>query len=173
MTNLIKLEHRIANLESLLLEGKQVGTLYHNCDITKFVKYIIPGDILKASGLYYNNISKSNTAVSFTRQRKVPLGVIDSLISDGVYVKITVDGDKISNRYKVFPYNDLESIGEVDDPVYREQEECVIGPIRNFSQYIKEISIIVRRQQAYTKYMQYIDIVEEYCDQHGIPLSFE
>jgi hypothetical protein len=124
-----------------VLEAKQVGTIYHVCSIKDYLKYILPKDTLQASGMYYNYAYGGDYYVSFTRDKNF---VIDTRSEEEVvFVQLVVDGDKLSENYKVAPYNDFafddEGNRKDDDPKNREMEECVKGPIKNISKYIKEV----------------------------------
>ena len=146
------LEYRVRKLEKLLInEGKQVGTLYHICDVKQFIKYVLPKDQLKASGKYYNGLYKGNDYISFTRNKYYTL-VHDLSDYSGVFIRLVIDGDRLSDNYRVGPYNDVQfdiETGEFldlpsdgdDAPKYREQEEAVKGPINNLSRYLKEVQI--------------------------------
>ena len=138
----LSLEYRVAKLEKAVKnEAKQVGTIYHVCTLRAYLKYVLPEDQLVASGKYYNNVYGGDNYVSFTRDKSF---VLDSRDDDIVLVQIVVDGDKLSERYKIGPYNDF-AFGEngerraYDDPRRREMEEAVKGPIKNLSKYVKEV----------------------------------
>lgn len=66
-----------------------------------------------------------------------------------VLVQLVIDGDKLSDHYKIGQYNDFAfdtdgNLVEIhDSPVDREKEEAVKGPIKNLSKYIKEIRVDV------------------------------
>lgn len=77
---------------SLLSEAKQVGTLYHFTSYPNMISIIDKNFILKSTIQPY---------VSFTRNK--------SMVSDTISqsVRITVDGDKLSNRYQIMPHADL------------------------------------------------------------------
>lgn len=136
-----KLEHRIS-----ILESKQVGTLYHVCTLGAYLDYILPEDKLSASGKYMNWLYGSNTYVSFTRDKRFIVQTDDVQDSD-ILVQLVIDGDKLSEKYKIGPYNDFAydyDGNETDDGElvkYREKEEVVKGPIKNVSKYIKSIYI--------------------------------
>lgn len=138
------LEKRISYLEKYILEAKQVGTLYHVCSLESYYRYILPNDVLKSSGEYDNYLYKGNDYVSFTRNKSF---IVDTVIDYGIIVQLVIDGDKLSDHYKIGPYNDMayDSEGSPnyadDDPKNREQEEAVKGPIRNISKYIKSVQI--------------------------------
>lgn len=164
------LNRRIRKLESLILEGKQVGTIYHVCSLGDYIKYILRNDTLSSSGLYRNALYNDETNwVSFTRNKNY----VFNKHNVNALIRLVVDGDKLSDRYKIMPYNSLAAyssyyakeygidigdmdqdelmdLGLIDDdeieqvkdlPQNREQEEAVRGPIKNISKYIKEIQI--------------------------------
>lgn len=138
--------NRIKCIESKLriLEAKQVGTIYHVCTLNAYLKYILPNDTLEASGKYYNWVYGGDDYVSFTRDKYFVVGT-KSVQSSKVLVQLVIDGDKLSEHYKIGPYNDFAFDQEgnlVDDSneiTKREKEEAVKGPIKNLSKYIKEI----------------------------------
>ena len=154
----LDLERRIAKLEKRLFnEAKQVGTLYHICDVKSYVKYVLPKDQLSASGNYSNFLYGGSDYVSFTRNKNYVLGHDQSDYS-GVYIRLVIDGDKLSENYRIGPYNDAYYdrssedadgyafgglSGDDDMPQRREQEEVVKGPIKNISKYIKEVQLDV------------------------------
>lgn len=101
------LEARVARLEKLLSvknEGKQVGTLYHVCTLKSLFKYILPKDELKSSGQHVNWLYGGNDVVSFTRDRFYIVSTDNT--DDTVFIQLVIDGDKLSERYKIGPYND-------------------------------------------------------------------
>lgn len=152
------LEYRLRKLENLVFnEAKQVGTLYHICALQDYIKYIAPKDQLKASGDYTNFLYGGSDYVSFTRNKNY--NTLHGKADDtSVFVRLVVDGDKLSEHYKIGPYNDaywdrssededghaFGGLTGYDDSIeLREQEEVVKGPIKNISKYIKEIQLDV------------------------------
>lgn len=153
-----KLEARIARLERLLLhEGKQVGTIYHICTLEDFLKYVVPKDQLSASGEYSNYLYGGDNYISFTRDKNYVIG--HPYLTPHAFIRLVVDGDKLSNNYKIGPYNDAHWYRTEEDPYngtapvrdddddeiikWREQEESVKGPIKNISKYLKSVQIDV------------------------------
>lgn len=141
------LEQRLAVIENKIktFEAKQVGDLYHVCTLDAYVKYILPKDTLQASGKYFNYIYGGSDYVSFTRDPLFMVGT-KSVQSAHILVQLVIDGNKLSEKYKIGPYNDFafdndgsSTDSEYDNPKYREKEEVVKGPITNLSKYIKEI----------------------------------
>lgn len=181
-----------------IFESKQVGTLYHTTSLASLVSYMVSRDILQASGMYEpNKITGKKDVIYFSRSRN--LENIKWLTGSDVIATIVVDGDKLSENYHIFPYNDFADIendkgripGFANDPITgkkrrvwmdRQHEECVDRPIRNVSKYIKEI--IVRfnedpgnRKPGEKRFSPKSDIIrnmtalKEYCSKHSIKLS--
>lgn len=129
-------------------EAKQVGILYHVCSLESYMKYIKPNDVLTSSGTYMNHLYKGTDYVSFTRDKYYTVSTRENRASE-VIIQLVIDGDKLSEKYKVKPYNNLAySKGELksdnDIVQYREKEEVVKGAIKNISSYIKAINIDFR-----------------------------
>ena len=139
MNKLLKLEQRVSRLEKLLRnESKQVGTIYHVCNLDS-LNHILKTNAIESSGKWYNHLYHGDEFVSFTRdQYMIPNDGLSYLTSQNILFQIVVDGNKLSENYKVGPYNDMPFQG-YDFPVDREKEEAVKGPIKNASKYIKEI----------------------------------
>lgn len=151
------LERRIAALEAYILEGKQVGMLYHVCTLESYIKYIQPTDILQSSGTFKNKLYNSRDYVSFTRNQRF---IVRLSSNSNIRIQLVVDGNKLSENYKIAPYNywafplsyrDIDSsfnseennaAGLVyDEPSNRQDEEAVKGPIKNLSRYLKEVRV--------------------------------
>lgn len=139
MNKLLKLEQRVIRLEKLLRnESKQVGTIYHVCNLDS-LNHILKTNTIESSGKWYNHLYHGDEFVSFTRdQYMIPNDGLHYLTSQNILFQIVVDGNKLSENYKIGPYNDMPFNG-YDFPVDREKEEAVKGPIKNASKYIKEI----------------------------------
>ena len=139
MDKLLKLEQRVSRLEKLLRnEAKQVGTIYHVCNLDS-LKHILKTNTIESSGKWYNHLYHGDEFVSFTRdQYMIPNDGLSYLTSQNILFQIVVNGNKLSENYKIGPYNDMPFQG-YDFPVDREKEEAVKGPIKNASKDIREI----------------------------------
>jgi hypothetical protein len=117
---------KLINILREITEGKQVGTLYHYT----FTWYLYK--IIKT-----NTLESEDDWVSFTRSKDKN----QFEISQDSNCVIVVDGDKLSNKYKIKPFQDLGfiSIGGVED----EMEERVLGPINDLNKYIIKIIIYI------------------------------
>lgn len=131
---MVKLRKNMKNVN----EAKQVGNLYHICTLDALVEFVIPNNELRASGKYYNKLLDTTEAISFTRDSLfvVPTYTVQNA---GILFQFEVDGNKLSEKYKVRPYN-----GNGSNPRYREKEEVVIGPIMNFKSYVKEVRFDIK-----------------------------
>ncbi len=119
-------------------ESKQVGTLYHICTLDALVKFIIPNNELRASGKYYNKLLDTYEAISFTRDSLFVVPT-ETVRNAGILFQFEIDGNKLSEKYKVKPYN-----GNGENPKYREREEVVIGPITDFKSYVRKVRFDVK-----------------------------
>jgi ankyrin repeat protein len=148
---------RLLNRYKITNEAKQVGDIYHVCTLNAYLKYIMPNDTLQSSGKYINYLYGGTSYVSFTRDKYFVVGT-DAVEMSSVLIQLVIDGNKLSERYKVGPYNDFTydiETGEFDPNEdnfkQREKEEVVRGPIKNLSKYIKEIRIDSRRNVSGTE----------------------
>lgn len=141
-----------------ITEGKQVGTLYHYTDI-KHNDVQVLYNIIKQNTLIP---SKGSDTVSLTRSKNQ-----DFVLAQERSV-IVLDGDKLSNNYKITPYHDIGWNYDIQDvepedrdekipPIDRfqrdffedEQEETIKGPIKNLSKYIIKVIIYVDNKDEY------------------------
>jgi hypothetical protein len=135
-------------------EAKQVGVLYH---YTKFERLF---DIIKQ-----NQLTGTDKVpyVSFTRDKNFHAkGQHGSRL--GIVVnecRFVIDGDKLSHRYKLEPYDyfggDEPGSNEVDTSTgdvthkgsWDEQEERTLKPINDIKNYIIKIKLLKRSLDAY------------------------
>ena len=139
MNKLLMLEKRVSRLEKLLRnEAKQVGTIYHVCNLDS-LKHILKTNTIESSGKWYNHLYHGDEFVSFTRDKYfIPNDGLSNITEQNILFQIVVDGNRLSENYKIGPYNDWIYQG-YDIIADREMEEAVKGPIKNASKYIKEI----------------------------------
>ena len=135
-------------------EAKQVGVLYH---YTKFERLF---DIIKQ-----NQLTGTDKVpyVSFTRDKNFHAkGQHGSRL--GIVVnecRFVIDGDKLSHRYKLEPYDyfggDEPGSNKVDTSTgdvthkgsWDEQEERTLKPINDIKNYIIKIKLLKRSLDAY------------------------
>lgn len=175
---MVKLNRKLDSTE-YLTESKQVGDLYHVCTLDAFVSYIIPENQLKGSGKYLNTLVKSRDIVSFTRNKRFTVPT-STVYNNTVLFQFKVDGNSLSNRYKVLPYSDIRyTKGE---PIRDEDEEIVVGTISNFKSYIKEVkfdikSLDVLKNKTVRSFIIKLNKVKRYlgdipCTRGDLPYSF-
>ena len=112
-------------------EAKQVGILYHWTSLKNLE------DIIKTNTIHptYSEFDDEDNGVSLTRSKnKHQFG-----ISEAADCVIVLDGDKLSNNYKIKPYNDLEVAQYDDFGVFDEMEERLLGSIKNLNKYVIKI----------------------------------
>jgi len=120
-------------LTDLLNEGKQVGLLYHWTDLVGSLN-IISQDFLKG---YLTDTFKEQPAISFTRDKNFYKG--KNKLATKPEICFVVDGDKLSNHYKIQPFQDPKIKKD-------EMEEKVLTKgIENFSQYVVKILVVKNR----------------------------
>ena len=123
---------KLIDLLNEINEGKQVGTLYHYAE-NQLLKQIIETNTLLAP-------------VSFTRRQSD--WVRDFTNGESIMV---IDGDKLSNNYKIRPYQDINPfLADIDDesPSFEggkneEYEERVDKDITNLNKYIIKVIILI------------------------------
>lgn len=109
-------------------EGKQVGTLYHVTSPEKYKK-IINQNVLK--GGFINIDGKETVGISTTRNKNFKY--------DGNTVQIALDGDKLSNKYKIRPYDYwMRNYPVHNNPQAQDEDEEIIltSSIDNIKDYI-------------------------------------
>jgi hypothetical protein len=145
-----------------LLEAKQVGILYHYTSIENAIK------ICKDNMLRPMNYE----TVSFTRDKNFH-GVQRDSIACGV--KFVVDGDKLSENYKIQPFNYFNTSDKSHGSenkyyhydYYDEQEEVVKSPIRNLSKYVIKVYIDLHHADCFFEGFELEDerILEDFPDE--------
>lgn len=113
-----------------IFEKKQVGTIYHFTSLQNLCKIIDDDFVLKSSsetGGVLNSIEPINY-ISFSRKYDF-----------GARVRITIDGDKLSERYKIEPFQDIAA--EVNRTNIPEAEERIVTNRINIKNYINSIEI--------------------------------
>ena len=130
--------HLIKENRHYITEAKQVGDIYHVCSLDS-MKFISWSDSLQSAKLNTNKLMGGDV-VSFTRNKRF----ISWTLNDEKFLfQIEVDGNKLSENYKVTPYNDFVDHKEGTPlPSKTQFEECVVGPIHNFKKYIKSVNFM-------------------------------
>lgn len=153
-----------------ILEAKQVGVLYHYTSVIRAIK-IIQSNILKATDGFNNNEEEhigytkathrdySGKVISLTRDKTK----YNFIIGDEAEIGFVIDGNKLSNNYKIIPFHD--EINNED-----EQEERIYNrDITNFISYINKVIIYK------TKYIDDIEVSDliELLENKNIPYEIQ
>lgn len=123
MKNLV-LEYRLRKLEKKYNEAKQAGDIYHVAELSVAGK-IADSDQLGLKGHSFFTREKNFNIVSHHNTGMV-------LIS----VRFTVDGDKLSENYKVDPANNHWEDGDI------QWEVVVDRSIKNFHKFVKAVDVM-------------------------------
>lgn len=122
-------------------EGKQVGTLYHFTRLGNLVRMLDSNF----------NMTSNNEYISFTRdynlldkRKSNDLSKNASIRGplDVAIVRISIDGTKLSNKYKIKPFMDIENNVSHKNS---EQEEIINGKT-DITNYIKQIDVIMFKE---------------------------
>ena len=119
---------KINDFTESINEAKQVGILYHVTSPERY-KQIMDQNMLKGGLVTING--KETLGISTTRNKNFKYG--------GNTVQIALDGDKLSNRYKIKPYDYWErNYNLPNNPQAQdEDEEIILTPsITNIKDYI-------------------------------------
>jgi len=88
-------------------ERKQVGDLYHFTDVNKISQILYKDELEDINDRGY---------ISFTRDKRMPSTTNEPWWTIKT-VRITVDGDKLSDKYKIQPYNDNVNNTETEERI--------------------------------------------------------
>lgn len=123
-------------LKPLILESKQVGIIYHFSGIWNLYEM-----------LKFNNFKlKSQTHyISFTRN---PIMYSPELLPSKMQTRIMIDGNKLSNKYKIEPFLDYRGVkrehGEAEEKINKINDIFLDNPLIevDIKDCILEISIL-------------------------------
>jgi len=100
----------VIKLKEILKEYKQVGILYHYTTFMSVLQ-ILKDDKLKAGETSDSTLKNRLYAVSFTRNKKFhehtgrSVSFKESAFGNAPQVRITFDGNKLSDKYKINPWS--------------------------------------------------------------------
>ena len=149
--------------EEFLFESKQVGVIYHYTTFENGLK-ILQSNELKGADAADSTHANLVYAVSFTRDKRFHnnhnVGFDVGSFGQRPQVRFTVDGDKLSNKFKVQPYSQQGVFSK--DKKNFESEERVISN-KPFSipiiPYIKSVDILIeyKKPDRNSDWMEEID----------------
>ena len=136
----------LKQLREMVQEAKQVGDIYH-FTTTDSLHHIINGDDP------YSLYSRNGHSISTTRNKHLTMTNKNFRHCN---VKITLNGDKISNNHKITPIagrtNSEDSPWPITDDAHRmnrkhgEAEELILHHPFNIKKYIKHVHILSHRE---------------------------
>ena len=169
---------KLLNILKEITEGKQVGTLYH------FTSLDGSKGILETNTI----VSDEYDFISLTRDKNY-YKIADNI--EGGLIRLTIDGNKLSNNYKIYPYDEgkrkktfglwqsIHNYGSDSPNPHNnfESEERVKGNIKNAKNYITKIEVMLdfynygdHEALVYIKPQEIIDAVSTY-QSSGIPFD--
>jgi hypothetical protein len=124
------------NWTDSLNEGKQVGLLYHVTTPEK-LKKILDSNTLKGSYISWDGGDTDFLGISTTRNK--------NFLYDDNKIQIVLNGDKISNNYKIQPYDYWGREYNIpDEPQIKDEDEEIIkvgkDGLKNVKNYIIKIN---------------------------------
>lgn len=120
--------------EAKILESKQVGVLYHYTSLENIYKILLTnrlesGDAGMQSDSYDGLFISTTRDKNFHNQKRT---------IDSTECRIVLNGDKISNRYKIIPHNQIDYDKTRSNNT--ESEEAILSDvISNLNNYIIRI----------------------------------
>jgi len=123
--------------ETFLIEGKNIGILYHFTTFDRLL-YILQSNLLKSVNGYRIN-NKIYYGISTTRNKNIKLNLNHSNeLLFKFHVRIDLDGNLISNNYKIIPYNDFSHKTRTKNT---ESEELIVTKqgLTNLNKYIIQV----------------------------------
>lgn len=136
-----------------IYEEKQVGILYHFTQINWLEDIIKSNYVLKSSTRIKIN-GERKPIVSFTRQYDLPR---EAVYVSNSNVRITVNGDKLSNKYKIQPRADFTS----SDGYKKEKEEAVFGDKIDIKNFIIQIDILYDEEKFADFYNDKYQLIQQ------------
>ena len=99
---------KLTNILKEIVEGKQVGTIYHFTSLRGILGILTDGFIR----------SNSENQLSVTRDKNIDINLLysDHYDKGEINTRLDLDGDKISYRYKIRPFQNDVGFGYEDSP---------------------------------------------------------
>lgn len=139
-------------LKEVLTERKQVGRVYHFTNFNSALQ-IVQSNLIKASRATKNIDGKT---ISTTRDNKFSKSRMnnDRLATGGIDVSFALNGDLLSDRYQVMPYDDAydktdkefdlddkEAFGDEMEEVWYGKTLEGEGGFRNMKKYVFDVTL--------------------------------
>ena len=164
-------------LKDILLEAKQVGTLYHYTSYNNAIDILKSGKLKSDVGGALGSLDDPFYSVSFTRDKnfhKVARNLTN--VGNNIPCRFTFDGDKMSNTYAFNPY--AQKGFEKDKKRYESEERIVSKKVFDvpLDKYVVSFDIIIeyKDQKEWTNNkMYYLDMKDciELCKEKNIKIN--
>ena len=125
---------RLIDLLKQITEGKQVGTLYHFTSLKNLVSIIENNTLIASNTTDFIDKKLKLQCISLTRTPNKT----QFAISQDSEALIVLDGDKLSNNYKITPYHDPNQY-YFSDEEYDEMEERICKDIVDLNKYVIKV----------------------------------
>jgi len=145
------------NLFEFLLESKQVGILYHIMDYSSLL-FNLTNDQIGGG---------SNHKLSFSRS-KYYSEIPNHLPKNKVLSRFVLNGDKLSNRYKIKSVKDLDIKTD-------EYEEQIIGIVKHLHTYLIKLQIykeVLNAIDSYEELNKIKDVIVEYSNKYNVNIEY-
>lgn len=149
--------------KSMIVESKQVGTVYHFTSLSSLFKILksglLKGKLPTSPNIPYVAKQKGKLYISTTRDKNF-IKHRDVAEVGGDHVALVLDGNKLSSNYKTMSFNDTWDAKDKEwgdwATVYGDEMEQLWygsklnrdGGIKNISRYLKSIIITKRAKSA-------------------------
>lgn len=167
-------------LLEILTEGKQVGTIYHYTSLKNCTSILKSNQMLsKQIHLYWLQFKNRQhqdgnryDVISFTRDKNFHKAPYGRTIGADVECRLTIDGDSLSNRYKLTPYSEPGFTRKRPQEYESEVRIQSLSPftINNIIKYVKSVEILQDAIQNDTQQTIY-DSLMQICNTNNIPLT--
>ena len=140
------LYQNIKLIQSVLKQAKQVGILYHYTPIYKLFQILKSNKLQTHKWRYrgsqwdkyqYNNSPDTKEVVCFTRNKNFHNSAD---LGTTVTSRLVIDGNKLSNKYKIRPMRDVSHLGYTKNISDESQQSC-FRDIENLKEYIIRVDI--------------------------------
>jgi hypothetical protein len=147
---------KLIDILNEITEGKQVGDIYHYTTFDNGFK-ILQSNQFKSSEAADSTKTKPIFAVSFTRDKRFHnnhnVGFDVSSFGQTPQLRFTIDGNKLSNKYKIQPYAQIGGSGrfEKGQGEFEAEERVVLNKPFTIPPlpYLKSIDILVEYKNPY------------------------
>ena len=147
-------------LIDLIKEAKQVGILYHHTTYSNIYNIIKTEKLCSSSASYADYGYEEFYVICFTRDNQFHGNFLSN--EGGDECRLVIDGDRLSNNYKIRPYaeSEWEPKAEWEERITSEKQFCI--PILK---YIKHIDLLVEPEQ------EDLEKLIELCKNKGIKVN--